>query len=182
MDFDKGKANISEILDGFSDDLSRMRSGRASTDMMDGVKVEAYDSIMDISHVASITIPDPKTIVIQPWDTSVLKNIEKAILSSDIGYTPVVDGEIVRVSVPALTQDLREKYVKEMRDRMEKARISIRGVRRDMIASVESQSTNGGISEDEIDRQKGMVESEIKAAIEKIEEMGEEKEKELMTV
>jgi ribosome recycling factor len=182
MDFEEGKKNLSEITSVFLSDLSKMRSGRASTDMLEGVQVDAYDSKMPISHVASVSIPDPKTIVVQPWDKGLVQNIEKAILASDIGFTPVVDGEIIRISIPALTQELREKFVREMKDRMEKAKIAVRSVRHQMLEYVESLSENGGISEDEIDRQKSVVEDEVKRVTEEIEKIGEDKEKELMTV
>ncbi len=180
MDFEEGKKNISRIVSAFSSDLAKMRSGIASTDMIDSVNVKVYDSEMPISHVATISLPGPRTIVIQPWDKNIVKDIEKSIQSSDLGFNPVVDGEIVRVSVPSLTQELREKYVKDMKERMEQARVSVRGVRHKMMEYIESQGE--GTSEDETERQKGIVEEEIKKATDKIEKLGEEKEKELMTV
>ena len=153
MDFEKGKENISKIVSAFTSDIGKMRSGRASVDMIDSVKVVVYESEMALSHVATISIPDARTIAIQPWDKGIVKDIEKAIQSSNLGFNPVVDGEIVRVSVPALTQELREQYVKEMKERMEQARVSVRGVRRKIMEELDNKD---GVSEDEIKREKDL--------------------------
>lgn len=181
MDFDKGKETISQIISAFSYDLSKMRSGKASIDMVESVQVSAYDSKLPISHVATISVPDPKTIIIQPWDKSITKEIEKSIQTANLGFNPVVDGDIVRVSIPSLTQELRDQYVREMRERMEQAKVSVRGVRHKIMEHLESEKEDG-VSEDEIKRQKDMVEDEVKKSIEQIEKIGQDKEKELMTV
>lgn len=181
MDLTKGKENISLIINSFKSDLSKMRSGKASIDMIDSVKVVAYGSEMPVSHVATISIPDPKMIVISPWDKNIVKEIEKGIISANIGFNPVVDGDIIRVTVPSLTQELREQYVKEMKERMEQARVSVRGVRHKIMEQLEEEEKNG-VSEDETKRQKEVVEDEIKKAMDEIEKIGEDKEKELMSV
>lgn len=182
MDISKGIERMDDIVSLLRADLAKTRTGRATPKMLDEVMVTVYDSKMPINHIANVSVPDARTIVIQPWDSSNIEALEKAILSSDIGLTPIVDGEIVRISVPSLTQELREKYVKEMKEKIEESKIEIRAVRHKMMDCVEDSAKDGGVSEDDIKRQKGEVEKAVVSRIEKLGSIAEEKEKELMTV
>lgn len=182
MDFSSGTEKMAEIVLSLQADIAKTRTGRATPEMLDEVMVNVYDSKMPINHIATVSVPDARTIVIQPWDSSNIKSLEKAILSSGVGLTPIVDGEIVRISVPSLTQELREKYVKEMKEKVEDSKVAIRAVRHKMMDFVEGSVKDGGVSEDDIKRQKDEVEKTVVSKIEELSSIAEEKEKELMTV
>ncbi|MBN2101154.1 ribosome recycling factor [Candidatus Dojkabacteria bacterium] len=182
MTLSEGKESINSIVESLKDGLSKMRTGRANPDVLDSVVVNVYESEMPIKHIANVSVPDARTIVIQPWDTQNTEKIEKALLSSDIGMTPVVDGEIIRLSVPSLTQDLREQYVKEMKDMVEEARIAIREVRHRMMDAADKSAEGGGVSEDDIKRQKDAIENAVTEVMDRLKEVADNKEKELMTV
>ncbi len=182
MDIPEGKAKMQKVIDNLKTDLSKLRTGRASTDMVRDVKVKVYDSKMPIEHIATISVPDARTVAIKPWDKSNLENIEKALLASDIGLTPTVDGELVRLSIPALTQERREELVKEMKERVEQAKITIRSLRHDLMDDIDELADGGGVSEDFIKRKKDEAEDLVSDIIDEIEEIEEKKEKELMKI
>jgi ribosome recycling factor len=182
MDIPEGKAKMQKVIDNLKTDLSKLRTGRASTDMVRDVKVKVYDSKMPIEHIATISVPDARTVAIKPWDKSNLENIEKALLASDIGLTPTVDGELVRLSIPALTQERREELVKEMKERVEQAKITIRSLRHDLMDDIDELADEGGVSEDFIKRKKDEAEDLVSDIIDNIDEIEEKKEKELMKI
>jgi len=182
MDLSSGIEKMVAIVSSLQGELAKIRTGRATPDMLDGVMVEVYDSKMPIKHVATVSVPDARTIVVQPWDSSNIETVEKAILSSDVGLTPVVDGEIVRISIPSLTQELREKYVREMKEKIEESKVAIRAVRHKMMDFIDDSVKDGGVSEDDVKRQKDGVEKAVTKKVEEISSIAEEKEKELMTV
>lgn len=182
MDIPEGKAKMQKVIDNLKTDLSKLRTGRASTDMVRDVKVKVYDSKMPIEHIATISVPDARTVAIKPWDKSNLENIEKALLASDIGLTPTVDGELVRLSIPALTQERREELVKEMKERVEQAKITIRSLRHDLMDDIDELADGGGVSEDFIKRKKDEAEELVSDIIDEIDEIEEKKEKELMKI
>jgi ribosome recycling factor len=182
MELSEGISKMGEGVTGLREALGRIRAGRANPEMVNGVQVETYGSKMPINHVATISTPDPRTIVIQPWDDANVKPLEKALLSSDLGLTPIVDGKLIRLSIPLPTQELREEYVKTMRGEVEETKIAIRGMRHKMMEALDAEAEGGGVSEDDVKRQKDEIEKEVKKIMDEIDEVADVKEKELMTV
>ncbi len=182
MDIKEGTGKLQDATDHLKSELAKIRAGSASPDMIASIEIDAYESKMPLEHVATISVPDPKSIVIKPWDSGNLEPIEKAILASDVGLTPVVDGEIVRLNIPALTQERREEFVKEMKEKVEDIKVSIRSIRHQMMDDVDEMAEGGGISEDDVDRRKDEVEKVIKEFMEEVEKIAEEKEKELKSL
>jgi ribosome recycling factor len=129
-----------EFLD---ETFARIRAGRANTHILDGVRVEYYGSLVPLSNVATITTPDAKTILIQPWEKTMLKVIEKALINSNIGITPENNGEVIRLSIPPLTEERRKTLVKQTKQEAEDAKISIRNARRDAIEQIKKEVKNG---------------------------------------
>lgn len=182
MDISEGARQMEQAVEALRGDLSKIRAGRANPNMVEEITVDAYDSKMPISHLASISVPDARTIAIQPWDESVVKAVEKALMASDIGITPVVDGKLIRLSLPAPTAELREQYVKDMKGRVEEARVSIRGVRHKMMDGVDASVSAGGVSEDDVKRSKDEIEREVETLMKQIDELADSKEKELLSM
>lgn len=135
---------------GFEGELKTIRAGRANASVLDRISVEYYGSMTPIGQVGSISSPDPRTLVIQPWDMTVLKEIEKAILASDLGITPQNDGKVIRLSFPPLTEERRKELAKMVKKYSEEAKVQIRNARRDGIEAVKAQKKNGEITEDDV--------------------------------
>lgn len=182
MTFEEGKQKIRSAVDFLHTEVSKIKTGRATPDLLTGIEVEVYETMMPISHIATISVPDHRTISIQLWDKENVAAVEKAIQKSDIGMTPNVDGQLIRLRVPALTQELREEYVKQMKSKVEEVRVSIRQIRQKMMEEVEDSVEEGGVSEDDVKRQKNLIEKEISAVMEEIDKFAQDKESELMSV
>ncbi len=172
---------IQRVLDSLVDDFARIRTGRASSELIENVKVSAYGSDMVLKSIATINVSDVKSLLVQPWDKSLVEAVTKAIDSSNLGLSASVEGDAVRVSVPDLNEERRQEYVKVMGERAELARVGVRNVRQKAMKEIDSLQ-EGGLSEDEAKRKKEEVEKEVKEANEKIAELKEKKEEELMTV
>lgn len=127
------KQKMLKAVEHLKVEFSKMRVGRATTSMVDDLKVEVYGSTMTVKEVAALSIPDSRTIAIQPWDRSVIADIERGLLASNLGITPMNDGKLIRVILPALTEERRKEYVKQIKKFGEDAKVSIRGVRREAI-------------------------------------------------
>lgn len=163
-------------------EFSTIRTGRASTALVDGIKVDYYGTATPLKQLAGISTPDPKLIVIQPWDPSSLKEIEKAILKSDIGITPVVDSRVIRLAVPHLTQERREEMVKVIKKMAEDGRISIRSTRRDINDKIKKLEKEKTITEDESFKSIEEVQKLTDKRIKEIDDIFAKKEKELMEI
>jgi ribosome recycling factor len=161
--------------------MNKIRAGKASPSMLEGIKVDYYGNPTPIEQVANISTPDPKQIIIQPWEKTMLSPIDKAILAANLGFTPKFEGDILRITLPAVTEERRKELVKRAKAEVEEAKISIRNVRRNIIDKVK-KSKDQGVSEDEIK----VVEKEIEAITEKEIKASEEvlaiKEKEIMSI
>ena len=166
----------------FKQELTRIRTGRASLSLLDGIKVEAYGSSMPLNQVGTLTIPESRQIVIQPWDPQVMSSIEKAILKSELGLTPVNDGKVIRINIPQLTEERRKELVKLVKKITEEYRVAIRNHRRDAIETFKKQKKDKEISEDEQFRLQDEAQKETDSYIAKIDEVAAEKEKEVMEV
>ena len=173
---------MEKSLDSFKNELSKIRTGRASLSLLDGISVSAYGSNMPISQVGTLTIPESRMIAIQPWDPQMLPAIEKAILKSDIGLTPVSDGKIIRLNIPQLTEERRKDLVKQVRKIAEEFRVAVRNIRRETIDILKKQKKDKEISEDELFKYQDEAQAETDALIKKIDTFTASKEKEVMEV
>jgi ribosome recycling factor len=169
-------------LGAFKSELTKIRTGRASLSLLDGIKVEAYGSPMPLNQVGTLTIPESRQIVIQPWDPQVMSGIEKAILKSDLGLTPVNDGKVIRINIPQLTEERRKELVKIVKKVAEEYRVAVRNHRREAIDTLKKQKKNKEISEDEQFKLQDEAQKETDASIAKIDKVSAEKENEVMEV
>lgn len=184
---------MSEIIDALSEkmtanieafrrDLTKIRTGRATTALLDGIKVMAYGSPMPLNQVGTVTIPESRMLVIQPWDTQLLPAIEKAIFSSDLGLNPSSDGKMIRISIPQLTEERRKELVKNVKKISEEHRVAIRNLRRDAIDTLKKQKANKEIPEDDFFKMQDEAQHATDKFIKQIDEILAEKEKEVMAV
>ncbi len=173
---------MDKSLDSFKKELSKVRTGRASLAILDGIHVDAYGSSMSLSQVGSLTIPENRLIVIQPWDPQLLPAIEKAILKSGIGLNPIGDGKIIRLNIPQLTQERRKELVKAVKKVAEEFRVAGRNLRREAIDILKKQKKDKEISEDDLFIFQEEAQSETDAYIKKIDDTTVAKEKEVMEV
>ena len=182
MDLQELEGRMLKSIDVFSQNLSEVRAGRANPAILNKISVEYYGMPTPINQVAGISVPEARTIVIQPWDASVLKAIEKAILASDIGLNPNNDGKLIRLNFPELTADRRKELAKDIRKMAEDAKVSIRSIRRDGMDVVKDEQKKSEITED----QKADFEDKIQKLTDKyvaeIDKLLENKEKEIMTI
>ncbi|MDR0873386.1 MAG: ribosome recycling factor [Prevotellaceae bacterium] len=161
--------------------LSHIRAGKANTKILDGIRVEYYGSLTPLSGVASITTPDAKTIAVMPWEKSLIKDIERAIINSDVGITPENNGEVIRLSIPPLTEERRKNLAKQAKQESEDAKISIRNARRDAIELLKKAIKDGLPEDVEKDAEADTQKTHDKY-IKKVDELLAAKEKEIMTV
>ena len=176
------KTRMDKAVEAFRKELTGQRTGRASVHMLDNIHVEAYGSQMPLAQVGNISAPEPQLITITPWDGSLMGAIEKAIRSSDLGFNTQNDGKVIRVPVPALTEDRRKEMVKHLNKVLEEHRTAVRNIRRDGNDAIKKAMKDKKISEDEergaLDQMQKVTDDEIK----KMEEMFKAKEKEVMQV
>jgi len=163
-------------------ELNQMRTGRATPSLVEGLLVEAYGSTMDIKGVGSISVIDAKTLVIEPWDKNLLKAIEKAIQASSIDINPMVDSNVVRLSMPLMTEESRKALVKVMKEKLEEARVAARGVREKARNEIMEMEKNGDFSEDEKFKMLEELDKLTKEYVDRVEDLGKQKEEEVMTV
>ncbi len=176
------EAKKQRTVDAMERELGGIRTGRASSGLVERINVDYYGTSTPLNQIAGISTPDAHLIVIQPWDRSVLSAIEKAITKSDIGLTPNVDGTVVRLNVPPLTEERRRDMVKQVRRRVEQARIEIRNHRRDAADELKKAQRDGDLSEDEERRELDGLQKLTDSYIEAADARGERKEAEVMEV
>ncbi|MBI9043831.1 MAG: ribosome recycling factor [Anaerolineaceae bacterium] len=169
-------------LQALEDDLASIRTGRASPALIERLPVEYYGMPTPLLQLASISVPEPRTLLIKPFDASTLKAIEKAILTSDLSLAPNSDGKNVRLNLPPLTEDRRRDLAKVVGGRLEEARVSVRNVRRDLIRDLREFENEKMITEDDLKRGEEELQKLTDQMVEKIQEIGERKEKEIMEV
>ena len=179
---DEAKGKMQSTLSVFRDELSRMRSGRASTALVDRLPVEYYGQDSELRQLASISTPEAMQILIRPYDKGSIRNIEKAIQMSDIGVNPNIDGENIRLNMPALTRERRMELVKFLNRRMEDTRVAIRHIRRSANNDLQDFEKEKLISEDEKKRGEADVQKLTDQFIAQIGELGADKEKDIMEV
>ena len=173
---------MEKAISSLKSDLQKVRTGRAQVSMLDGIKVNYYGTPTPINQVAAISTPDARSFLISPWEASILKEVESAIVKSDLGMSPQNDGKVIRLKVPELTEDRRKDLVKGVKKTCEESRVAIRQARREANDFLKQQLKDKEISEDEQKRLTDEVQKVTDEFIKKVDELAEEKEKELLTL
>jgi ribosome recycling factor len=173
---------MARAVDAMERDFQGVRTGRASTSLVERITVDYYGTQTPLNQLAGISVPEPHQIVIQPWDRAVLGAIEKAITKSDIGITPNVDGTVVRLNIPPLTEERRKELVKVVHKRMEEARVEIRNIRRDAADRLRKEEREGTVGADESHRQLDTLQKTTDRHIAEVDRRGEAKEQEVLEV
>lgn len=180
--FQKFKEEMEKTLAGLSKSFSRVRTGRASVSLLDGIKVDYYGTATPVAQVANISVPESRLIMIVPWDVSIISAIEKAIQKSDLGLTPSNDGKVVRLSIPQLTEERRKEIAKNVKKMAEEGKIKLRNARRDANEELKKLKKDNKISEDELFTAQDEVQKLTDQYIEKTDKVLAEKEKEIMEI
>jgi len=180
--FNSAESKMSSTIHFLDDTLAKIRAGKANIRILDGIKIDYYGTPTPLSGVATVSTPDAKTIAIQPWERQLIKDIEKAIMASDVGITPENNGEIIRLNVPPLTEERRKTLVKQVRHEAEATKVSIRNIRRDIIDSLKKAVKDKKLSEDMEKDAEAEIQKTHDKYIKKVDEVIAAKEKEIMTV
>ena len=178
--FSKAQENMNKAIQSLKHDLNSVSTGRATPSLLDTVKVESYGSFMPLNQISNISIPDASTISIQPWDKSMVSPIEKAIIAANLGFTPKVDGLIIRINVPRLTEERRKELSKLVKKYGEDKKVSIRNDRRDALDEIKKKKDE--FSEDDVKKFNDKIQTLTDDFIKKIDVMVLEKEKEIMKI
>ena len=173
---------MKKTISVYQEDLSEIRAGRANPAILNKINISYYGVPTPINQVAGISVPEARMIVIQPWDVSVLKEIEKAILASDIGINPNNDGKVIRLNFPELTEERRKELVKDIKKIAEESKVSIRSIRREGMDMVKNLNKTSQITEDELERDEDSIQKLTDKKIEEIDKVLSDKEKEILTV
>lgn len=176
------KEKMEKAVGALSRELASVRAGRASANLLDKISVDYYGAPTPVNQLASISVPEARLLVIQPYDKTVLGDIEKAILKSDLGLTPANDGSLIRLSIPALTEERRKELVKLVKKYGEEAKVAVRNIRRDGNDDLKKLEKNGDITEDELRGNTDEVQKLTDEYIVKIDQVAKDKEKEIMEV
>lgn len=173
---------MSKAVNALNDQLHTLRAGRANAAVLDKIRVEYYGTMSKLSEVAAISVPEPRMLVIQPWDATLIKEIEKAIQTSDIGINPANDGKVIRLLFPQPTEERRRELVKECKKYGEDAKVSIRNIRRDFIEKYKKMEKSHEITEDDLKTAETDIQKMTDSYIKDIDSVISEKEKEIMAV
>ena len=171
---------MKKAIENLETEYKRLRTGRASISLVEGIRVDYYGTPTPLSQLTTLTIPDPRTILIQPWDTSVVGEIEKAILRSDLGLTPMNDGKVIRISIPPLTAERRRELDKLAKKRAEDSKVAIRNIRRDLLEKTKELKKDKKVSEDELFRSQEEIQKITDEFIKKADAVCSAKEKEIL--
>jgi ribosome recycling factor len=177
---DEAREKMSNSMDALKREFNRIRTGRASTALLDGIKVDAYETRMPLDQVASVSVPESRLITIKPWDQSIIGNIEKSILKSELGLTPMNDGKIIRIAIPPLTEERRKELAKLARKMAEESKIAVRNHRREANEMLKELKNEKEISEDEMFKAQEDVQKLTDEFIRKVDDITAEKEKEII--
>ncbi len=178
--YEETQSEMEKAVISLKKELDRVRTGRASLTLMDGIRVDYYGTSTPLNQMATLGVPESRLITIQPWDASVIKDIEKAILASDLGLTPSSDGKMIRIAIPPLTEDRRKELVKRVNKICEDHKIGVRNVRRDSNEMIKSFKKDGDIAEDDAFKANDAVQKITDDYIKKIDMIYTEKEKEIL--
>ncbi|MFO7555641.1 MAG: ribosome recycling factor [Desulfobacterales bacterium] len=180
--YQETKESMKKAIDALKNELKKIRTGRASLSILDDIRVDYYGTPTLLNQMASLSTPESRLIVIQPWDASVIKDVEKAILKSDLGLTPSNDGKLIRITIPQLTEERRKQLVKVIYKKSEEHKVSVRNVRRDANDLLKSLKKDGEISEDEAFKAQDQVQKITDEYIKLIDDVCKEKEKEILEI
>jgi ribosome recycling factor len=173
---------MKKAIDNLDREYRRIRTGRASLAILDGVRVEYYGTAMPLNQIATLTIPEPRSIMIQPWDTAVIGELEKAILKSELGLTPMNDGKVIRINIPLLTEERRRELVKVSRKMAEECKVAVRNIRRDANEMLKELKKEKEISEDELFRGQEEIQKITDDLIKQIDGVFALKEREILEI
>lgn len=172
--------NMSKSITSLENEFKRIRTGRASLAILDGIRVDYYGTQTPLNQMASLAVPESRLITIQPWDVSQVKDIEKAILKSDLGLTPSSDGKVIRIAIPPLTEERRKELVKVINKMSEDHKIAVRNIRRDANDMIKDLRKEGEVSEDEAFKAQEQIQKITDEHIKRIEDINKNKEKEIL--
>jgi ribosome recycling factor len=178
----KTAERMSRTIEVLKKEFASIRTGRASLALLDGIMVNYYDTQTPLQQLASLSIPDSRQIAIQPWDQKIIPDIEKAIMKSDLGLTPMNDGKIIRINIPPLTEERRKQLVKVVKKKAEEAKVSIRNIRREANEELKKLEKEKHLSEDEVKKSQEETQKITDSYITKVDEVLGHKEKEIMEV
>ncbi len=178
--FQEMESNMEKAIAAYQKELSRLRSGRASPSLLEGIRVDYYGTPTPIQQTASITIPESRLILIQPWDKGTIDSIEKAIQKANLGLSPTNDGKVIRIAIPPLTEERRKELAKLVKKMGEECKISIRNIRREANESLKKLEKKKELSEDELHRATNEVQKTTDQQIEKVDKIQEAKQKEIL--
>jgi ribosome recycling factor len=178
----KSNERMQASIEALKKKFGTVRTGRASLSLLDGLTVDYYGTPTPVQQVASLSIPDSRQILIQPWEQKIIPEIEKAIMKSDLGLTPMNDGKLIRINIPALTEERRKQLVKVVKKEAEDAKVAVRNIRRDINDELKKLEKEKHVSEDEIKKEHDEIQKITDSFIKKVEELLEHKEKEIMEV
>ena len=176
------KAHMEKSVDSLRKEYQKVRTGRATTTLLDDIKVDYYGTLTALNQAATLAVPEPRTITIQPWEAKLIPAIEKAILKSDLGLNPMNDGKMIRLALPALTEERRKELVKGLKKQAEEAKVAVRNIRRDAIEGLKKLEKDKKITEDDLKRAEKEVQDVTNAGTAKVDEVFGHKEKEVMEV
>lgn len=176
------KSHMEKSVESLRREYQKVRTGRANTGLLDEIRVDFYGNPSPLNQVATLAVPEPRTITIQPWEAKMIPVIEKAILNANLGFTPSNDGKLIRISLPPLTEERRKEIVKSLKKTAEDAKIAIRNIRRDAIDGLKKLEKDKKISEDDLKRAEKEVQDVTNVYVAKIDEVLAHKEKEVMEV
>jgi len=176
------KKKFDQSIDYFKKELSALRTGRAKPSIVETIKVDYYGTATPLMQIASVNAPDPKMIIIEPWDKNVIKDVEKAIQNSNLSLNPVVDGDKIRLNIPPMTEERRKEVVKTISEKAEEVKQSLRINREEFMKEIKTKKDKGDISEDDYYRQEEEVQKILDEYNKKIKDLAENKEKEVMTI
>jgi len=179
---DDMKSHMEKTLGVLKNEFQKIRTGRASTSILDSVKVDYYGNLSSISQVATLAVPEPRTITISPWEAKIIPAIEKAIMNSNIGLTPSNDGRTIRLNLPPLTEERRKEIVKDLKKKAEEDKIALRNIRRDAIDKLKKLEKDKAVTEDELKKYEKDVQEVTKSFEVKVDEAVAHKEKEVLEV
>ena len=182
MDYSEIKEKMNKSIDNLNEKFTEVRAGRANPAILNKVKIDYYGTPTPINQVAGVSVPEARLIVIQPWDMSILKEIEKAILASDIGINPNNDGKVIRLAFPELNEERRKELVKDIKKLAEECKVAIRNTRRDGMDLAKKLQKDGEMTEDELKQAENEIQKLTDKSIEEIDRLLENKEKEIMSI
>ena len=182
MDYNNIKEKMDKSIENLREKFAEIRAGRANPAILNKIKVDYYGTPTPINQVAGVSVPEARMIVIQPWDLSIIKEIEKSILASDIGINPNNDGKVIRLTFPELTEDRRKELVKDIKKIAEESKVTIRNIRRDGIDSAKKLQKDGEMTEDELKQAENKIQEMTDKSIEDVDKILKNKESEILSI